>query len=34
VFDAIERELNRVAEAAGELRLEIPWVCLELRRRG
>ena len=31
VFEEIERELDRQAEAAGELRLSIPWACLELR---
>ncbi len=31
-FDAIESELNRRAEASGELRLSVPWVCLDLRK--
>jgi SAM-dependent methyltransferase len=32
VFEVIEGELNRLAEASGELRLTVPWVCLNLRK--
>jgi ubiquinone/menaquinone biosynthesis C-methylase UbiE len=32
VFRLIESELNRLAEASGELRLTVPWVCLNLRK--
>jgi arsenite methyltransferase len=32
IFEAIEGELNRLAEASGELRLTVPWVCLDLRK--
>jgi ubiquinone/menaquinone biosynthesis C-methylase UbiE len=30
VFEVIEGELNRLAEVSGELRLTVPWVCLDL----
>jgi SAM-dependent methyltransferase len=32
VFEVIEGELNRLAEVSGELRLTVPWVCLDLRK--
>jgi hypothetical protein len=32
VFEVIEGELNRLAEASGELHLTVPWVCLNLRK--
>jgi len=32
VFEAIERELNRVALNLGELRLTVPWVCMDIRK--
>jgi ubiquinone/menaquinone biosynthesis C-methylase UbiE len=32
VFRAAEEELNRIAGSAGELRLTVPWVCLDLRK--
>jgi SAM-dependent methyltransferase len=32
VFEVIEGELNRLAEISGELRLTVPWVCLDLRK--
>lgn len=31
VFDIIEHELNDIAEKSGELKLTIPWVCIECR---
>lgn len=33
VFELIESELNRRAEVSGELRLTVPWVCLNLSKR-
>ena len=32
VFEAIELELNRVSETAGELVLTVPWVCLDIHK--
>jgi SAM-dependent methyltransferase len=32
VFDVIESELNRLTEVSGELRLTVPWVCVDLRK--
>jgi hypothetical protein len=32
VFEAIELELNHVAGAVGELRLTVPWVCIDIRK--
>jgi SAM-dependent methyltransferase len=32
VFEVIEGELNRLAEGSGELRLTVPWVCLDLHK--
>jgi len=31
IFGEVERELNRLAMQAGELRLTVPWVCLDIR---
>ena len=28
IFDAIENELNKIAEMKGEISLTIPWVCI------
>jgi len=33
IFDAIENELNKIAEAKGELSLTIPWVCINSSRK-
>ena len=33
IFDAIENELNKIAEAKSELSLTIPWVCINSRKK-
>ncbi|MGB5847609.1 MAG: methyltransferase domain-containing protein [Ignavibacteriaceae bacterium] len=33
IFDAIENELNKIAEAKRELSLTIPWVCINSRKK-
>jgi arsenite methyltransferase len=33
IFDAIEIELNKIAEAQKELSLTIPWVCINSRKK-
>jgi ubiquinone/menaquinone biosynthesis C-methylase UbiE len=32
VFETVELELNRVAESNGELRLTVPWACIDIRK--
>jgi len=34
VFEAIEHMLNRGAEASGEFRMTVPWVCIDARKPG
>ena len=33
IFDEIENELNKIAEAKGELSLTIPWVCINSSKK-
>jgi arsenite methyltransferase len=33
IFDVIENELNKIAEAKSELSLRIPWVCINSRKK-
>ncbi len=34
VMEAVEGELNALAEREGEITLTIPWVCVDARRPG
>jgi len=33
IFDAVENELNKIAEAKGEIYLTIPWVCINSTKK-